>query len=390
AAAQREQEIQRLAGQEANHPCDLAVGPLLRTALLRLAEQEHVMLLTLHHIITDGWSMEVLVHEMSILYQAEMRREPAPLPKLAIQYADYALWQHQWLQGEVLDAHIAYWKRQLAGAPTQLHLPTDRPRPAIPSSAGAQLSSLLPLALLQQLRALSQREGVTLFMTGFAAFNVLLHYYTGQEDLVVGTGIANRNRIEIEGLIGFLVNQLALRTDLSGNPSFVEVMQRVRKVSLEAYAHQDLPFERLVEALNPERNLSYTPLFQVKFILQNVPAQKSTLDALTVRPLALGQATAKFDILLSMSESSDGLFLSLEYRTDLFNAETMKQFLRQFEYVMYQIVALPEIPLERIRQALAAANREAEGRREQDLQQMSLQKLGQVRRVRNVKMPRVN
>jgi non-ribosomal peptide synthetase component F len=234
-------------------------------------------------------------------------------------------------------------------------------------------------------------------MTGLAAFNVLLYCYTGQDDLVVGTDVANRNQVETEHLIGFFVNQLVLRTDLSSNPSFLEVMHRVRKVSLEAYAHQDLPFDRLVKALNPERDLSHTPLFQVKFIFQNASEQELPVgqahrlwETLKVEPLEFEPGTSQLDLLLNMSESDDGLSLWLEYPTDLFNAETMTLFLQQFERVIRQVVALPESRLESIQQALAAVDREERARREQELQQVSLQKLGKLRRDRNVKKPSLN
>jgi non-ribosomal peptide synthetase component F len=285
---------------------------------------------------------------------------------------------------------LAYWLEQLAGAPALLELPTDRPRPTVQDYAGAQQSGHLPLELLQQLKSLSQRENVTLFMTLLAAFNVLLYHYTDQDDLVIGTDVANRNRIETEHLIGFFVNQLALRTDLTGNPSFLEVLRRVRKVCLEAYAHQDLPFERLVKALNPERDLSHTPLFQVKFVLQNVPAQESTVTALTVKPLELKRGTSKFDLLLNLSESHDGLSLWLEYRTALFNAETMTRFLQQFEHVIRQIVALPEARLDKLTAAQATADQKEGMQREQELQQVSLQKLKRVRRQQTSKKPHIN
>jgi hypothetical protein len=396
ASAERDRQISRLVHAEAQCSFDLANGPLLRVYLLRLVPQEHILLFTLHHIVCDGWSMGVLVREMTTLYQAEMsggpdlRREARPLlPDLPIQYADYALWQRQWLQGELLDRQLAYWLEQLAGAPALLELPTDRPRPTVQEYAGAQQSRILSRELLQQLKSLSQQENVTLFMTLLAAFNVLLYHYTGQDDLVVGTDVANRNQIETEHLIGFFVNQLVLRTDLTGNPSFLEVMKRVRKVCLEAYAHQDLPFERLVKAL-PERDLSHTPLFQVKFVLQNVPVQESTVTTLTVRPIEFERGTSKFDLLLNLSESHDGLSLWLEYRTELFNAETMIQFLQQFERVIRQIVALPETRLDELKAVLAAADKKEGTKREQELQQVSLQKLERVRRHRTLKKPHVN
>jgi non-ribosomal peptide synthetase component F len=342
--------------------------------------------------------MGVLAREMIALYQAHMNGEPIQLPELPIQYADYTLWQRQWLQSGVLDAHIAYWKQQLAGAPVQLTLPTDRPRSAVQTSDGARLSRLLPLELLQQLKALSQREGATLFMAGLSAFNVLLHYYTGQDDLVVGTDVANRNQTETEHLIGFFVNQLVLRTDLSGNPSFLEVVHGVRKVCLDAYAHQDLPFDHLVKALNLERDLSHTPLFQVKFVLQEAPAQEAPVEqgqskglqtVLTAKPVEFERTTAKFDLLLNMQERHDGLSLWLDYRTDLFNAETMARFLQQFEHVIRQMVTFPDVRLDSIQFSLTVADREERALQKQELRQLVVEKLEQVRRDRNLKKPHV-
>jgi acyl carrier protein len=298
--ARQEAQVERLIVEEARRPFCLAQGPLLRAAVLRLdracpvqptdaleccAQQgrrdEHILLVTMHHVISDGWSLGVFTHEIAALYPAFVAGEPSwragdkqsLLPELPIQYADFTLWQRAWLRGEVLEAQLSYWRRQLAAAPITLELPTDRPRPALQTFRGRTQALLLPEALSGALKALSQQEGVTLFMTLLAAFKVLLFRYTGQDDIVVGTPIANRNRGEIEGLIGFFVNTLVLRTDLRGNPSFRELLHRVRKVTLGAYAHQDLPFEVLVEKLQPERDLSRNPLFQIMFVLQNAPAE---------------------------------------------------------------------------------------------------------------------
>jgi hypothetical protein len=269
--AKREAEVRRLAGQEARRPFDLSQGPLLRATLLRLGEKDHVLLLTMHHIVSDGWSMGVLFREVSVLYEAFATGEPSPLSELPIQYADFAVWQRQWLQGEVLEKQLDYWRKQLEAAPPLLELLTDRPRPTIQAYRGARQALILPPSLTEALKALSLREEVTLFMMLLAGFKTLLYRYTGQGDIIVGSPIANRNRVEIEGLIGFFVNTLVLRTDLSENPTFRQLLRRVREVCLEAYAHQDLPFEKLVEELQPERNLGYSPLFQVMFILQNAP-----------------------------------------------------------------------------------------------------------------------
>ena len=270
---EREAEVQRLATNEAQRPFDLAQGPLVRATVLRLGENDHVGLLTMHHIVTDGWSAGILIREMAMLYDAFCSERPASLPEMPVQYADFAHWQRNWLAGEVLETQLSYWKEQLRGAPPLLELPTDHPRPAIQTFHGAHQSILLAPIVGDRLKALSRQEGVTLFMTMLAAFQVLLQGYTNQDDLVIGTPIANRNRLETEGLIGFFVNTLVLRTGLSGNPTFRDLLRRVREVCLGAYAHQDLPFEKLVEELHLARDLSRNPLFQVMFVLQNTPLQ---------------------------------------------------------------------------------------------------------------------
>ena len=265
---EQEVAVRQLAQEEARCSFDLSTGPLLRAILLRLQDDESVLLLTMHHIVSDGWSSGIFVRELSTLYTAFVNKQPTTLPALPIQYADFAVWQRQWLQGEVLERQVQYWREHLAAVPP-LELPTDHPRPAQQSFRGARQSLLLPTTLQEQLKTLSQREGVTLFMTLLAAFQVLLARYSGQSDLAIGTPIANRTRAEVEGLIGFFVNTLVLRANLSGNPPFVEVLKRMREVALGAYAHQDVPFEKIVEDLQPERDLSRSPLFQVMFVLQN-------------------------------------------------------------------------------------------------------------------------
>jgi len=338
---EREAEVQRLVIEEARLPFDLARGPLLRVTLLRLAEEEHVGLLTMHHIVSDGWSTGILIREMAVLYEAISCGRFSLLPELPIQYADFAHWQRQWLQGEVLETQLTYWKRQLLGAPL-LELPTDHPRPAVQSFRGSHQSLLLPKQVGEGLRALSRQEGITLFMTLLAAFQILLHRYTDQDDLIVGTPIANRNRLEIEGLIGFFVNTLVMRTDLSGNPTFREVSQRVREVCLEAYAHQDLPFERLVEELHLERSLAHNPLFQVMFVLQNAPVQALGLPALTLSPVEVDSGTVHFDLTLHIADTEQGLIGTLAYNSDLFEAATITRMLGHFRILLEAVVANPE------------------------------------------------
>jgi amino acid adenylation domain-containing protein/non-ribosomal peptide synthase protein (TIGR01720 family) len=341
--AEQEAETRRLAAREARQSFDLARGPLWRVALLQLEQDHHVVLFTMHHIISDGWSMSVLIREVGALYQAFANSSPSPLTELPIQYADFAYWQRQWLQGEVLEQQLSYWKQQLADIPPILELPTDRPRPVVQTFHGRAQYVTLSKELSGALKELSQREGVTLFMTFLAAFKILLHRYTGRDDILVGTAVANRNRAEIEQLIGFFVNTLVLRTDLSGNPSFQELLGRVREITLGAYAHQDLPFEKLVSELQPERNTSHAPLVQVAFQLQNAYSQEAfEHPGITLRSLEVASETAKFDLTLSMLEAADRVSGTLEYNTDLFNDTTITRMLRHFQTLLEGIVANPE------------------------------------------------
>ena len=283
--AEREVEAQRLIVEHTRLPYNLSQDLMLRALLLRLDEQEHHLLLTMHHIASDGWSTGILYRELATLYEAFSTGKPSPLPELPIQYAAFAQWQREWLQGEVLESQLSYWKQQLGDNLPVLGLPTDRPRPAVQTYRGARQSLALPKTLSDSLQALSRQERSTMFMPLLAAFQALLHRYTGQEDIVVGSPVAGRSRVETEGLIGFFVNTLVLRTDLSGEPTFRDLLGRVREVALAAYDHWDLPFEKLVEELNPDRNLSYTPLFQVVFAFQNAPR------SLARKPLAGFRAT---------------------------------------------------------------------------------------------------
>ncbi|HEX6291348.1 MAG TPA: amino acid adenylation domain-containing protein, partial [Herpetosiphonaceae bacterium] len=321
-------------------PFDLAAGPLLRAALLGLAPEAHVLVLVVHHIVSDGWSQGVLLHELSLLYRGFVQHNPVELPPLPVQYADYAAWQRQWLQGAVLEQQLAYWRHQLTDVPP-LDLPTDYPRPPLLSAAGAAVRVAVPAALTAALHQLSQQAGVTLFMTLLAAWQTLLARYSGQTDIAVGTPIAGRVRPELDGLIGFFVNTLVLRTDLAGNPSFAALLERVRAVCLDAYAHQDLPFELLVEQVQPARDTSRTPLFQVMFVLQNTPRTMMDLPDLTIEPLAVEGHTAKFDLSLVLSETPGGLVGAIEYRTALFDAGTMARLGQQYGRLLEGIVADP-------------------------------------------------
>lgn len=329
---------------DALRPFDLARGPLLRPRLVKMPDGDHLLVLTMHHIISDGWSINILLRELSALYNAYVHNRPSPLLPLPIQYADYAVWQREYLQGQVLERQITYWKEQLAGAPTLLNLPTDRPRPKVQSGRGAIETFILPEELSAALRQLSRREGVTLFMTLLAAFQVLLHKYSGQDDLVVGSPIAGRNRREVEGLIGFFVNTLALRAKFSGDPSFVRWLKQVREICLGAYAHQELPFERLVEELQPERSLSHHPIFQVMFELENgKPGRTASRES--VSWAVDKRATAIFELVLSLKDTGQQLEGMIEYSTDLFNSETVIRMIEHFRLLLTHIVRDPASPI---------------------------------------------
>ena len=334
---ERYRQAERLATQEAQHPFDLSVGPLLRVCLLRCGEQEHQLLFVMHHIISDAWSTGVLIRETGELYKAYVAGQPSGLPELPVQYADYAQWQREWMSGEVLEKALGYWKQQLAGAPALLELPTDRPRALVQSARGATVDFVIDREVMTALKRLGRQEGATLFMLLLAAFNILFHRYTRQTDIVVGTPIANRTRSETNDLIGFLVNTLVLRTDMSGDPTFRGLLRRVREIAFGAYAHQHLPFERLVEELQPERNLSHTPLFQVILVLHNAPTGTLELPDLELKLLEVESGTAKFDLTVNMHEVDGGLSVSFTYSTDLFDASTMQRLGQHFQALLASI-----------------------------------------------------
>ncbi len=330
AAERRLSEAQRLAQEESVRRFDLRRGPLLRASLLRLGGRDHALLLTLHHIVSDGWSMGVLVGEITALYGAVLAGRPSPLPELPIQYADFAVWQRAWLTAEELERQLSYWRQRLAGAPEALDLPADRPRPAVPSYRGARWLSPLDAELSGRLKRLALRREATPFMVALAGFQALLSRLTGQRDLVVGSPIANRNREEIEPLIGFFVNTLVLRGDLTGDPPFGELLARTRDATLEAYAHQDLPFETLVERLRPQRHLAVNPLFQVMCAVQNAPAGEGDLPGLALTPVSLETVTAQFDFELNVWETGGALLAAFTYATDLFDAATVRRIAGHF------------------------------------------------------------
>ncbi|MGH7835122.1 MAG: condensation domain-containing protein, partial [Candidatus Binatia bacterium] len=338
---EREAEAVRRAAEEIHRPFNLASDLMLRAGLFRLGAEEHILFLVMHHIASDGWSMGILYRELSILYEAFSNHRPSPLQELPIQYADFAQWQRNWLQGEALEAQVGYWKRQLRDLPL-LELPADRPRPAVQTYRGGRQTARLAKGPADALKALSQREGASLFMTLLAAFQILLYRHTGQEDIVVGSPIANRNRTQIEGLIGFFINSLVLRSDLSGDCTFRELLGRVREVTLGAYAHQDLPFEKLLEELRPGRDLSRTPLFQIFFNMVNVGEISLELSGLKAQPLSTANPASKFDLTLYVRERDQGLQFNLVYNVDLFNQDRMAEMLRQYERLLSQIAHNPD------------------------------------------------
>jgi amino acid adenylation domain-containing protein len=346
--ATREAVARDHALREAQQPFDLATGPLLRTAVLRLTPEEHVLLVTLHHSIADGWSLGVFIRELTACYAAFVAGQTPTLPALPIQYADYAVWQRTWLQGAVLDEQLGYWRSQLADAPPLLALPTDHPRPPVQTFNGALHIFSIPPQVADGVMAVSAQEDATLFMTLLAAWQALLARYSGQDDIVVGTPIAGRTRAETESVIGMFVNTLVLRSNLRGQPSFRELVARVREVCLGAYAHQDLPFEQVVEALQPTRSLSYAPLFQVLFALQNAPMPHLALADLSLEVLEIDSGTTKFDLMLSVEETEQGLMAGLEYNTDLFEGATIERMAGHFQALLAAVVADPALPLPQV------------------------------------------
>ncbi|HEU0301079.1 MAG TPA: amino acid adenylation domain-containing protein, partial [Longimicrobium sp.] len=333
-------ELQRLMAEEADAPFDLARGPLIRGRLIRMAQDDHVLLLTMHHVVSDGWSIGVLVHELGVLYAAFGSGEADPLPPLPVQYADYAAWQRRWMTGEALEAQAAYWTRTLAGAPELLELPADRPRPARQDHAGAWLDLELDEALTGALKALGRRQGTTLFMTLLAGWAAVLGRLSGQDDVVVGTPAANRGRREVEGLIGFFVNTLALRVDLAGSPTVAELLARVKSRALEAQRHQDIPFEQVVELLQPVRSLAHSPVFQTVLAWHNTPQETPALPGLELAPVeGESRGTAKFDLSLTLLEADGRIVGRVEYATALFERATVERYLAYLRRVLEGMAA---------------------------------------------------
>jgi hypothetical protein len=349
---EREGEVRRIVDAEARLPFDLNCGPLLRTVLLRLDDQHHVFTFTMHHIVCDGWSMGILVREFAAFYEAHVQCKVPALPPMTIQYSDFAIWQREWLKGERLERQLQFWRGQLQGM-SVLQVPTDYTRPDVPSNRGDREHFVLSADLSQRLRVLSQKHGATMFMTLLAAFQWLMARYSGREDIAVGTFIANRNRVETEGLIGFFVNQLVLRTNVSGNPDFSELLIRTRHTVLSAYAHQDLPFEKLVEELAPERNVRDTPFFQIQIVFQNTPASPINIPGLELSPIDPTRRVSKLDLSLFVHEKGDVLTGTMEYSTDIFHVSSVRRLLNHFEALLEGASRDPYQPLSCISWATA-------------------------------------
>jgi hypothetical protein len=338
-----------------------------------LETEKHILLVTMHHIISDAWSTGIFIQELSTLYNAFSQNKPSPMTELPIQYADFALWQKHCLQSHILQKQLHYWQKQLEGANTSLLLPTDKPSTQVTTSLGAKYSFKLSATHTQQLEIFSQQEGVTLFMTLLAAYNTLLYYYTKQTDILVGSAIANRNHSDLEGLIGFFVNTLVLRTELSNNPSFRELLQRVRKIALEAYTHQDIPFDSIVQAIQPERNLKRNPFFQVWFVLQNAPQSEFKLSGLNLTLLEEESGVVRHDLKLECNKTSTEIHGFFEYKTELFSFGFITSLGETYQNILEIIVKNPEITLTELIQLLDKMTQEK-------LTQSNHQKLGQIKR----------
>jgi amino acid adenylation domain-containing protein len=345
---------------EASRPFDLARGPLARAHLLKLGDREHIALVTMHHIISDLWSIGVLIREVAAIHDSQRSGQTADVPELNVQYADFSAWQRDWLQGEPLETQLAYWKTHLAGV-QPLELPTDRPRPAAPRHRGDERTRVIPKNVVTELQAIGKKEGATLFMSLLAAFQTLLHRYTQQADFAVGCPIAGRNRTEVENLIGLFVNSLVLRADFSAEPSFRTLLKQTRQAALGAYAHQDLPFEQIVGALLPGRDTARSALFQVMFAHQNAPLPPLESPELSMSVIKANTGTAKFDLILFAEETTDGLLATMEYDTDLFDAATIDRMLRHFETLLEGIVADPDRPVATVPMLTEAESRQLLG-----------------------------
>lgn len=373
---ERETRAASLVNDDAQQPFDFKRGPLLRTTLLRVVEEEeHVLLLTIHHIICDKWSLDVLLRELVLLYGAFSRNQPSPLPELPFQYADFAQWQQEYLSGEVVERQFAFWKKQLEGAAPYLNLPTDHPRPDLQSFRGARYPVSFPRALADEVDAFSQRAGSTFFITALAAFKALLHIYTKQTDILLGTTILGRHQPEAEALIGFFANTLVLRADLSGDPTFRALLARVQQMLLDSHEHQDLPFEKLVERLCAERDPSRHPFFQVMFNLQTSPVEELALPDLTFNRIEADSGTVKFDLTIFLLKSARGLNGFFIYNKDLFEVETITRLTEDYETVLRCVAGSPDARLSELAGMLAQERARRQATKRDEMRRVNLEKL---------------
>ena len=354
--SEREAQAHRLAIEEGKRPFDLAQGPLLRLTLIKMGEQDHVALVTMHHIISDAWSMGLFVREIAAAYEAFSAGLVSPLSEPKLQYADFAVWQQEWLESEAFAEQLSYWKNRLSGATAVRELPTDHPRPPVQTFDGAKQYLSLPNDLAVPLEALSRAEGVTVFMTLLAVFTELLHLYTQQEDILIGSPVDNRNRVELESIIGFFVSTQVLRTDLSGDPTFRELMSQVREVVLGAHAHQELPFEMLVREMNLDRNLGIMPLFQVWFVFQIAPPQATEVAGLTFSSFDVDYEMARYDLKLDLLQTSEGISGSFEYNRTIFDSSTVQRIARQFQSLLTLVIAQPDLRLSELQRRVAESD----------------------------------
>jgi acyl carrier protein len=359
------QEARRIADSESTQPFNLECGPLVRASLCKLAAEDHVLILTMHHIVSDAWSAAVYFRELRHLYESLVAGSLPALPPLNIQYADYAVWQRRWMTGAVLEKELVFWRHELAGTPWLLALPTDRPRLADRTFAGTYETFRISAARLESWHQLSRETGVTPFMALLSVFGTLLARLAGAEQVVIGTDVANRIRVELEQLIGFFINLLPLKVDVTANPTFRELLDRVRTTTLGAYAHQELPFDKIVEDLRPERNSGYNPLVQVLFVMQNVPRTERQLVGLTVDPFEVTVARSKFDLAVFTSETDEGLVMHWLYSTELFSAQTIRRMARQFETLLANATAHPNTRVNSLGMHSQAEQAELEAERKQ-------------------------
>ncbi|BAT56840.1 condensation domain-containing protein (plasmid) [Nostoc sp. NIES-3756] len=376
----QEQEIKNLVLQEAKQPFDLAQIPLFRVKILQLNSQEFVLVLVMHHIITDAWSIEILLKELITFYQAFSHQQPENLPTLPIQYADFAVWQRNYLTGKVLENHLDYWRKQIGKNLPELKLPTDYPRPEIPTYEGAKKTLVISQYFTEKIKQLSLQLGSTIFMLLLAAFEILLHYYSQQEEIVIGIDVANRNRAETDKLIGFFVNQLVLRLSVAENPTFQELLQRVKSVTLDAYSHQDLPFDLLVNTFNPTRSLNKSPFFQVKVVLETTHSTSFNLPGLTINSIPIPKLKTQLDLLLRIKETSQVIITNLEYTTDLFAESTITRMMNNWQEILNQVVFNPNVKLSDLLNHLRVADLQQDNQNKVRNKQAFQQKLKTAKR----------